>query len=205
MPTHPNQNQNDPTRQANETRASDRKSRRREAANNQPLRLVSLWIPLLMFALIILDQLTKYLVVLHLKDRSPVELLPGILELQYLENRGAAWGMLQNRQWFFWIITLAFLVVIGLFMTRMPKTIYYRPLFLTLAVLASGALGNFIDRVRQAYVVDFIYFRAINFPIFNVADIYVTLSVIALLILILFHYQDEDFRFMRRTHRKEED
>ena len=73
-----------------------------------------------------------------------------------------------------------------------------RPLILTLLVLAAGACGNLIDRVVSKYVVDFIYFVVIDFPVFNVADIYVTLSVISLIILILFHYRDNDLDFLKK-------
>lgn len=149
-------------------------------------------------ALIGLDQLTKYLAVLFLKGKNPVSLIPGVLEFRYLENSGAAFGMLQNQQWIFAILTVAFLAAALIFYVRVPKTRRYMPLIFTAAVLVSGAVGNFIDRMAHRYVVDFIYFSVIDFPIFNVADIYVTLSVIALLILVFFHYKEEDFHFIRR-------
>ena len=113
---------------------------------------------LFVFVLVLADQFTKHLAVLFLKNRPPVVLIPGILELQYLENRGAAFSMLQNRQGFFYVLTTIFLVLI----------------------------------------VDFIYFVVIDFPVFNVADIYVTLSVISLIILILFHYRDNDLDFLKK-------
>lgn len=153
---------------------------------------------LILAALIILDQITKYLAVVYLKDRPSYPIIKNVLVLQYLENRGAAWGMLQNRQWFFWIITVVFLLIILFVIRKIPKTVYYRPLLITLTVLTAGAVGNFIDRVRHSYVVDFIYFEIIHFPIFNVADICVSLSVIALLILILFHYKENDFSFLSK-------
>ncbi len=153
---------------------------------------------LFVFVLVLADQFTKHLAVLFLKNRPPVVLIPGILELQYLENRGAAFSMLQNRQGFFYVLTTVFLVLILLFMRRVPKTRRMRPLILTLLVLAAGACGNLIDRVVSKYVVDFIYFVVIDFPVFNVADIYVTLSVISLIILILFHYRDNDLDFLKK-------
>lgn len=165
--------------------------------NNKPVKYAGVGFILIAAVLIVFDQMTKYAAVANLKNQKPFVLIKDVLELRYLENRGAAWGMLQNHQWFFWLITIVFLVVILFFMIRIPKIIYYRPLMITLAVLCAGAVGNFIDRVRQKYVVDFIYFKIIDFPVFNVADICVTLSVIALLILILFHYKDKDFDFIR--------
>ena len=72
----------------------------------------------------------------------------------------------------------------------------YIKLHVALVFITSGAIGNLIDRVRLDYVVDFIYFSLINFPIFNVADIYVTLSTIYLVILLLFVYKESDLEFL---------
>ena len=66
------------------------------------------------------------------------------------------------------------------------------PLALCLMMVCAGAVGNMIDRVSQGYVVDFLYFKLINFPIFNVADCYVTIAAASLVLLIMFHYKDED-------------
>ena len=147
-------------------------------------------------ALIAFDQFTKRLAVFHLKNQPPVVLINGVLELTYVENRGAAFGMLQNQQWFFWILTAVFLAVAVYVLLRVPKTARYAPLIVSVTVLAAGAIGNLIDRVAHRYVVDFIYFSAINFPVFNVADIYVTLSVIALLILFFFRYKEDELSFL---------
>ena len=80
---------------------------------------------------------------------------------------------------------------------KIPKTGYYLPLILTGGILAGGALGNFIDRAFRGFVVDFIYITLIDFPVFNVADIYVVCGGILLAILVLFYYKDEDFEFIR--------
>ena len=80
---------------------------------------------------------------------------------------------------------------------NLPATRKYMPLLITCTLLVSGAVGNFIDRVRFGYVRDFIYFKLINFPVFNVADCYVTVSVALLIILILFVYKEDDFGFLK--------
>lgn len=145
--------------------------------------------------LVIFDQFTKYLAVSHLAGREARVLIPGILELRYLENNGAAFSMLQNQQWFFYILTAVFLIFAIWLMRRIPQnTSAFNPLLWSLAILCAGAVGNLIDRIMHRYVVDFIYFSVINFPIFNVADIYVTISVILLIILVLFHYKDTDLQ-----------
>lgn len=147
-------------------------------------------------ALVALDQFTKYLAVIHLKDKPAYIIVNGILELNYLENRGAAFGMLQNQKVFFIFVAVVILGVIGYVLFKTPDGKKYRILHLLLSLIAAGAIGNMIDRVRFDYVVDFIYFVLINFPIFNVADIYVTLSTIALVILLLFVYKENDLNFI---------
>lgn len=147
-------------------------------------------------ALTWLDQWTKALAVEHLKDNASIVLLPGIFELQYLENTGAAFGILNNQLWFFYIVTIVMSSVIIWVYFKLPKTRYYLPVHMILIFLVAGALGNFIDRVSNHYVIDFFYFSLINFPIFNVADIYVTVGVALLCVLILFIYKEEDFEFL---------
>ena len=149
-------------------------------------------------ALVFLDQYTKHLAVLHLKGQPDVILIRGVLQLSYVENRGAAFGSMQNMQ--FLLIGLPLIVLGGIVyaLWKMPQTKKYQPMFFALSVLAAGAMGNLIDRILHAYVVDFIYFSLIDFPVFNVADIYVTCSAFALALLMLFYYKDEDTSFLHR-------
>ena len=138
---------------------------------------------ILLAILIAVDHLTKHLAVVYLKGQPPIVLIKDTLELHYLENHGAAFGMLQNQQWLFAVLTVVFLVIAVWFFRKVPKTKKYLPLSVCVTFLVAGAIGNFIDRVVNKYVVDFIYFSGINFPIFNVADICVSLSVILLVLL----------------------
>lgn len=147
-------------------------------------------------ALVALDQYTKYLAVIHLKDKHAFIIINGVLELNYLENKGAAFGMLQNQKAFFIFVAVVILSVIGYVLLKMPNHKKYRILHLLLSLIAAGAIGNMIDRIRLNYVVDFIYFVLINFPIFNVADIYVTVSTAILVILLLFVYKENDLSFI---------
>lgn len=139
-----------------------------------------------------LDQWTKYLAVVHLKGTGGITLIEDVFRLQYLENRGVAFGMFQNQTWFF----LPFTIFIALFMIflyyKIPASNKYFPLRLCIILVTAGAFGNIIDRARQQYVVDFFYFKLIDFPIFNVADCYVVIAVILFVILILFYYKEED-------------
>ena len=145
---------------------------------------------------VLADQLTKYLAVLYLRGREALVLIPGVLELCYLENNGAAFSLLRGKQWFFYILTIVFLAAVFAVLRKMPDTKRLRPLRISLLFLTAGAIGNFIDRVVHKYVVDFIYFSLIDFPVFNIADICVTVSVAVLVVLVLFYYKDSDFAFL---------
>ena len=152
--------------------------------------------------LVLLDQYTKVLAVKHLKDQADIPILKNIFELSYVENRGAAFGMMQNKQTFF-IITTVFVVALILWIYHtMPMEKKFMPGRITLVFIVAGAIGNFIDRVSQGFVVDFLYFKLINFPVFNVADIYVTCSVFVLAFLLLFYYKEEDIDRIMKAGRK---
>ena len=146
---------------------------------------------LLCVLLIAADQATKLLAVARLKDQAPFVLLPGVLELRYLENRGAAFGILQGQKIFLVLFTGLLSALIIYFYFRVPEGKRHLPVRIFLIMLFSGAIGNFIDRCRLDYVIDFIYFKLIDFPIFNVADCYVTIAVILFAIAILFVYKEE--------------
>lgn len=138
-----------------------------------------------------LDQYTKYLAITHLQE-NPISIIEGVFELRYLENRGAAFGLLQNQQTFFLIITTITLCFVAYLYVRMPKAKHYLWLRICLVSITAGAIGNMIDRVRLQYVVDFLYFELIDFPIFNVADIFATVATFGLIVLLLFYYKEED-------------
>jgi signal peptidase II len=129
-----------------------------------------LWI-LIIFGSIWLDQLTKWLAVTLLQGNPSVPIIPGALQLTYLENRGAAFGMLANNRWVFLIIsTVGILAVLGYLLIKRPTS---KILCIALSFIVGGGIGNMIDRVLLGYVVDFIDFCLINFAIFNVADSFV--------------------------------
>lgn len=145
-----------------------------------------------------LDQFTKNLAVIHLKDKPALVLIDDVFELHYLENSGAAFGMLQNQKVLFIVIALVMLAASGYLLIRMPRNKHYLPLEILVVLIAAGAVGNMIDRILYNYVVDFFYFKLIDFPIFNVADIYVSVSCVLLAILLIFYYKDNDFDFLSK-------
>lgn len=143
--------------------------------------------------LIIFDQFTKYLATIKLKDKKPFDLIPGVFQLNYLENRGSAFGMFHGKTLFLLIFTSIILIGILVVYFRLPVTKRFLPLRILSMFLIAGAIGNMIDRFIYHYVVDFLYFELINFPVFNVADIYITVTAFLVLILCLFYYKEEDF------------
>ena len=146
--------------------------------------------------LVIFDQITKNIAVLNLKDKPPYVLWDGVFELHYLENSGAAFGMLQNQKILFVTIAAVILIIIGYLLVKLPRNRHYALLEILMVLIAAGAVGNMIDRIQYNYVVDFFYFKLIDFPIFNVADIYVSVSCVVLALLVIFFYKDEDFDFL---------
>lgn len=140
---------------------------------------------------VVLDQFTKNLAVTHLQD-APIPIIENVFELQYLENRGAAFGMMQNQQLFFVVIGVIMLVLFSYMYVKMPHTKRFLPLRACFVAITAGAIGNMIDRLALNYVIDFFYFKLIDFPIFNVADIYVTCATFALAFLIIFYYKEDE-------------
>ena len=153
--------------------------------------------------LIALDKFTKMLAIIKLKDQDPFVLINGVFEFRYLENRGAAFGIFQNKLLFFILITVVILAVIFYYYWITPEDKKYRPLRFCMILLMAGAVGNCIDRLFRHFVVDFLYFSLINFPIFNVADIYVTVAFALFVVLMFFYYKDDDFLVYSGRYRKE--
>ena len=143
-----------------------------------------------------LDQITKQLAVLYLKEKAAISILPGIFELFYLENHGAAFGILQGQKIFLIAVTAVTMILLIYLYTRIPEDRHYFYIRMIILLLVSGAIGNFIDRCLNNYVIDFFYFKLIDFPVFNVADIYVSIAAILLVLLFCFYYKEEDIDFL---------
>lgn len=137
---------------------------------------------LFIVSLVGLDQFAKYWVSANIALGTSHGFIPGLMNLTNLHNDGAAWSILEGQQWFFYLITLAAVVVLA-YLMRQWRTNRWK--MIALSLIMAGALGNFIDRVHQHYVVDMFELLPINFPVFNVADSCLTVGVIALIIIIL--------------------
>ncbi|NQJ21233.1 signal peptidase II [Streptococcus suis] len=139
--------------------------------------------PIVAAVLIVLDQLVKAWTVANIALDTVEPFLPGFMSLAYLRNYGAAWSILQNQQWFFTIVTLVVVTaLIWYYIKQIQGNIW--TLF-SLSLMIAGALGNFIDRIRLGYVVDMFHLDFINFPVFNVADICLSVGVGILFICIM--------------------
>ncbi len=147
--------------------------------------------------LILFDQWTKYMVLMHIKPISSIPLIPEVLSFTYHENRGAVWGIMQGQIPILIVSTVIILAAVLYIYFKIPDTKKYIWLRIVAVLITSGAIGNFIDRIFRQYVVDFIYFELINFPIFNVADIYVCVASGLLILVSIFVYkEDSDFDFI---------
>ena len=161
---------------------------------------------LIIAAGIFLDRITKLWALADLRGQDPIVLIKGVLELHYLENRGAAFGILQNQKIFFLVITTLVSLALIYVLFRMPGDKQYRIYHIGGSVLLAGAIGNFWDRLIYEYVVDFIYVSLINFPIFNVADIYVSVTCCVCVLVVLFSKGEEpDFSFLSFKKKKTEE
>jgi signal peptidase II len=138
--------------------------------------------------IVIADQLTKFLAVEFLMDKRPIVFINNLIEFHFVKNYGAAFGIMQNQRWFFIVITLVVLLAIVIFIIKSNVNLHVLTK-ISLGALLGGATGNFIDRVRLSYVVDFIKVdlgRLYDFPVFNIAYIFIVVGTILLVLLILF-------------------
>jgi signal peptidase II len=145
--------------------------------------MMLLWI-IIIAASVILDQITKMLVVNGMALYESIPLIKNVLSFTYIHNYGAAWGMLSDHRWVFIIVTALAIIVMPIFLYK------YRNLHwmfgLSLSLIIGGAIGNMIDRVFLGYVVDFIQATFIDFPVFNVADICVVCGAIMMFVYVAF-------------------
>jgi len=134
---------------------------------------------------ILLDQITKWLIVNNMYLGESITIIDKVLYITSHRNRGAAWGILQGRMWFFYVITIAVIIAIMYYLHKEAKGKWL--LGVSLAFMLGGAVGNFIDRVLRKEVVDFIhtYIFSYNFPVFNIADSALVIGVILLMIQML--------------------
>ena len=152
----------------------------------------------LVVMLIVIDQVSKLLVRQNLIEKDII-VLKGIFRFTFVKNTGAAWGIFSrftNSTVFLSILSVLILAFVLFIYFRIPNISKYAPLQILLTLIVSGAIGNLIDRFTLKYVTDFLYFELINFPVFNIADCYITVACFLLLILLLTKYRNDELEFL---------
>ncbi|MDD2361574.1 MAG: signal peptidase II [Oscillospiraceae bacterium] len=141
--------------------------------------------------LAVFDQYTKLLAIEYLMNKQPIVLIDGVFELSFVKNSGAAFGILNENPIFLLIITIAALsaLMVALLLGKLDKQSKMVKIACTL--ILAGGIGNLIDRIFRGKVVDFFYFKLIDFPVFNMADSYVSIGACLLLIFYLFIYKED--------------
>lgn len=152
---------------------------------------ITVWL-LLVAVIVIIDQLTKFVAVEYLMPISSFPIVKDVLHLTYVENKGAAFGILQDRRWVFMIVSTIVMLIITVAVFKYKK--YFHPLMLTgLAFTVGGGVGNMIDRTVLGYVVDFIDFTLIDFAVFNIADSFICIGVGLIVLDIILSKSDLSF------------
>ena len=154
------------------------------------------------------DQLVKFWTIKYIELYDKIVIWEGVFELTHIRNEGMAWGLLQNQQILFIVLTPVALFAFAYFYFRTPFTKRFVPIRIAELLLAGGAIGNLIDRMFRGEalfkgnVVDMFYIKLIDFPVFNVADSYITIACVLLVVLVLFYYKDDEFNQMFGLPRK---
>ena len=154
--------------------------------------MIFIWLCVIAVSVFV-DQLTKWLAVIFVKGGDPIGVIPWFIEFAYVENRGAAWGMFSDQRWIFMIVST--IAIVGILVFLFLKRPTNKLLSAALLLIVSGGIGNMIDRVLLGYVVDFLNFTFISFPVFNVADSFVCIGAGMLMLYLIIstvkEYKDE--------------
>ena len=160
-----------------------------------------LWTAIIILSVLI-DQISKYIVVQTLPLYDSVTLIEGFFSFTHIQNRGAAWGMFSEHRWVFLAATAIAIIVLPIVLYRFRKL---HVLFGTsMSLIIGGAVGNMIDRLFLGYVVDFLEFTFIDFPVFNIADICIVVGTFMMAAYILFFDKSLFVDTIKTTESKEE-
>lgn len=181
---------------------SHRQNTEVKADNPKKINTILIVDIIIIFLCIVSDRLLKFYALTRLKDHPSKALINGIAELTYLGNSGASFGLLKGQTSFFILVSVVLLAVIAYLFFKMPGKKKYIKAHIALAFFAGGSVGNLIDRILYGEVIDYIYISLKRFPIFNLADIFITLSALFLVILFLFVYKESDLNFLRFYEKK---
>jgi len=151
------------------------------------------FIPILIIGfLTAIDQFTKFVIVSSFELYQSKPVIKDIFSFTYIQNTGTAWGVLKGRRVMFIILAILILIMCFYVFNNIAKKKRFLPMYIATMLLAAGGIGNMIDRIKLGYVIDFLSFDLINFPVFNVADMYVVCGMVLVVVLVLFIYSDEE-------------
>lgn len=139
----------------------------------------------IIFVIIAIDQIIKNLVLNTLAIGQTIPLIDGVFHFTYVRNFGAAFSILQNRQFFLILLTGILMVGILFYLLKNVKH-FDRLVVVSLSLIVGGGIGNIIDRLRFGFVVDYLDFRLIHFPVFNFADCCIVIGAILMLLYVIF-------------------
>lgn len=171
--------------------------------SKETFKVKKYFLPIIFIGLLVaLDQLTKSIITGNfiLYEKRP--LIDDVFSFTYIQNTGIAWGMFKGKINILLIITALIIILCSYMFHNISEKKGFMAAKVCLIFIISGGIGNMIDRVKLGYVIDFLSFDLIDFPVFNVADIYVTVFTILLFVLILFKYSDEEFDIMLGSKKK---
>ncbi len=151
------------------------------------------------------DRVSKFFVLKNLLDRPSYSLIPGICELRYHQNYGLAFGLFSGQKIFLLSIATFVVIVCCYLILKMPSKKAYSKASILLSMIIAGTIGNMTDRIMYDYVIDFIYLKFKIFPIFNISDIFITLAVLIMLFLLIFHYHERDLNFLNIVEQRTRD
>ena len=141
--------------------------------------------------LVIIDQITKYIAIVKLKPIGNITFIKGFMDFTFVQNRGAAFGILNGRTWLLLLLAVTICIVMVVIIKKLPHTKEYGYLRTSLIVILAGAVGNIIDRLVRGYVTDFFEFTFFRFPVFNMAEIYVVIGTIMMACIVLFVIKED--------------
>ena len=151
--------------------------------------MLYLWLCLFSAGIVAADQFTKYLTVQNIPLHTAKDFIPGLLRLTYVQNTGGGWNILSDHTWLLIALSLVFFVLLVLAVWK--KWFTGTGTLISLFAILGGGLGNLIDRLRLGFVVDMIETEFISFPVFNVADCFISCGAIALCIFVLLEDRKE--------------
>lgn len=170
--------------------------------NKQVLqKKIYLWDILCVAGLFIADRLLKYFLHTYQKE-TPYVLIDDVLSLSYVKNYGGTFGILNNQKFFFIFISTLFICLIIFLICVLPRQKKFKSLHIWLSFLLAGLTGNMTDRIIYGYVLDYFCFTELSVPVFNLADIFISVGTLMTIIVVMFKLTEKDFEFLNFKQNK---